>query len=247
MFRLISILLLLGGLGALAFGGMRMMQSAQTYDMPAPPEIADAVLPELSTRRGDKATTGKAGGMTLEGDERVSVASVDADPLAALQTVPIAHETPDAAKFGRAFDVTVAIDATGDDTAADVLPQRGTVVEGTAQVSAKVQAALSGQMFKIEAVTPMVQTVSPLTENVFRWRVTPLETGSHDLAIELFALNDDGAMPVRTFRDRVEVQVSRVGQIMAFASSISPLVMIIGGLGSLIGGLFGAARFFRRT
>jgi hypothetical protein len=77
--------------------------------------------------------------------------------------------------------------------------------------------------------------------------VTPLETGSHDLAIELFALHEDGAMPVRTFRDRVEVQVSRVGQIMAFASSISPLIIVIGGLGSLLGGLFGAARFFRRT
>jgi len=50
MFRLISILLLLGGLGALAFGGMRMMQSAQTYDMPALPEITDAVLPDPSPR-----------------------------------------------------------------------------------------------------------------------------------------------------------------------------------------------------
>lgn len=247
MFRLISILLLVAGLGAIAFGGMQMMQSAQTYDMPARPEIAGAVLPEPSARRGDENITAKAGGMSLEGDERASIASVDTNPLAGLKSVPIAHETPDAAKFGRPFDVTVAIDATGDNTAVDALPGRGNVVEGTAQVSAKVQAALSGQMFKIEAVTPMVQTVSPLTENVFRWRVTPLETGSHDLAIELFALNEAGALPIRTFRDSVEVEVSRVGQLMAFASSISPLIMVIGGLGSLIGGLFGAARFFRRT
>lgn len=240
MFRLISIVLIVLGLSAAAFGGLQMFQASQTYQQLPKPTVAEMqpdqkkmVAPDTSKK------------MELEDNSKVSIASADPNPMQALRTVPIAHETPGAVKFGRPFDVTVAIDATGDEAAADALPGRGNVVEGTANVSTMVQAAVAGEAFKIEAVTPMKQTVSPFTENVFRWRVTPLETGQHDLTIELFALNENGAMPVRTFRGTVEVQVSRVGQAIAFASSISPLAMVIGGIGSLIGGLFGAARFFR--
>ena len=41
-----------------------------------------------------------------------------------LKSVPVAHETPSSAEYKRAFDVTLAIDSTGDDTAADALPGR---------------------------------------------------------------------------------------------------------------------------
>lgn len=90
-----------------------------------------------------------------------------------LQTVPVAHETPASAEYKRPFNVTFAIDATGDTTAADALPGRGIVTEGEAKVSDRVEVRLSGASFAIEQTSPPVQTLSPLTENTWRWSVTP--------------------------------------------------------------------------
>lgn len=245
MFRLISIMLVLAGLGALVFGGAQFLKSDPV--LPAPVEEAviepraDVVepLPNLSKVELPPAPSFE------KSDDMVGVATATGDVMETLKSVPIAHETPSKAKFGRPFEVTVAVDATGDDTAADALPGRGNIVEGVAQISASVQATLSGEMFDIEPITPTVQRISPLTENVWRWKVTPTQTGSQDLVIELFALAGDEALPVRTFRDRVEVQVSRVGQAIAIANSVSPVAMVLGGFGSLLAGLFGVARFFR--
>ncbi len=248
MLRLISVLLVLLGLGAVVWGGMRYLNMDRMSDRGmnsvtgVPPETAK-VLPPANSK-----SERMAGAIEFEDDDiSVGIASTGApsEIMTHLRTVPIAHETPSSAKFGRPFDVTVAIDATGDDTAADALPGRGNIVEDTAQVSGTVMAALSGDQFAIEAVTPMTQTVSPLTENVWRWRVTPTQTGAHDLVVELFALEGNTALPVRTFRDKVEVQVSPVGQVIAAVDSVSPLAIVIGGIGSFLGGLFGVARFFR--
>lgn len=248
MLRLISILLVLLGLGAVTLGGARYFgldlfpdratKSAPVVAMVPP----SSEVPEVELSRVTPAPSLESGD-----DIPFSIASSPAPAQVTphLHTVPIAYETPSSAKFGRPFDVTVAIDATGDDSAADALPGSGNVVEGSAQVSGQVMAALSGEMFDIEAVTPMTQTVSPLTENVWRWRVTPTQTGAHDLVVELFALDGNAALPVRTFRDKIEVQVSRVGQVIAVVDSVSPLAIVIGGIGSFLGGLFGVARFFR--
>lgn len=180
-------------------------------------------------------------------DGAATRAAGDADALAGLRSVPIAHETPGSARFGLPFDVTVAIDGTGGDSAADALPGTGNIVEGTAQVSTQVIATLSGQSFRIEAVTPTTQAISPLTENIWRWRVTPQAVGSQQLTIELYAISEGGAaMPVRTFRDEIEVEVSRVGQVVSVVDSFSPIAVVIGGIGSFIGGLFGVLRLFRR-
>jgi len=244
MFRFISVLLILLGVAAMAFGAVQYFEAQKQPEAlsvaPGASTVPAATPPPSTTRRATPVPT-------LEGDDEISVTitSAGSEMMSRLRTVPIAHEIPTSAKFGRPFDVTVAIDATGDSTAADALPGRGTIVEGTAQVSATVMAALSGDTFDIEAVTPMTQTVSPLTENVWRWRVTPTATGPQDLVIELFALEGDQALPVRTFRDKVEVQVSRIGQFVSIAKSISPLVVVFGGIGSFLGGLFGAFRFFR--
>jgi len=230
MFRLLSIVLIVLGLGALGYGGLKLAE--KTYPLAEVPDEAP------QTRSISPALDGS--------DDSFSVMSVVKNPLEGLQDVPIAHETPTHARFGLPFDVTVAIDATGDDTAADALPGTGNIVEGRAKVSANVMAALSGETFMIEAVTPTTQAVSPLTENVWRWRVTPTETGAHDLVVELFALSDGGAaLPVRTFRDKVEVRVSRVGQVISVVDSYSPIAVVIGGVGSFLGGMFGLIRLFK--
>ncbi|MDG1826414.1 MAG: hypothetical protein P8H62_09125 [Henriciella sp.] len=245
MFRLISIILLLAGLGALIFGGSQFLKSDPVVAAPVEAAVVEPSLevaePQPSLSKVEMAPSSSFD----KAEETVDVATATGDVMETLRSVPIAHETPSKAKFGRPFEVTVAVDGTGDDTAADALPGRGNIVEGVAQISASVQATLSGEMFDIEPITPTVQRISPLTENVWRWKVTPTQTGSQDLVIELFALAGQEALPVRTFRDRVEVQVSRVGQAIAIANSVSPVAMVLGGFGSLLAGLFGVARFFR--
>jgi len=166
--------------------------------------------------------------------------------LESLQTVPVAHETPKSAEYKRAFDVTLAIDATGDDTAVDALPGRGNIVTGEAQVSDRVEARVSGANFEIVPMSPAIQSLSPLTENVWRWSVMPLSAGDHDLVFEIYAIDQDSVVPLRTFRDTVTVQVSGINRAIAFADQANPLFVLLGGLGSAIAGLLGAVKFFGR-
>ncbi|MFN4025324.1 MAG: hypothetical protein ACK4MQ_10850 [Hyphomonas sp.] len=161
-----------------------------------------------------------------------------------LKTVPVAHETPASAEYKRPFNVTFAIDATGDTTAADALPGRGVIREDQARVSDRVEVRLSGASFTITPTSPPVQSLSPLTENTWRWSVTPLTAGDHDLTFEIFAIDSDEVVPLRTFRDTVTVRVSGINRAIAFADQANPLFVLLGGLGSILAGIFGVARFF---
>lgn len=257
MFRFITLLLVLLGMGAAGYGAARYLgvapefgevpSSAETQPVSIEAAAPEPEMAEMSAPVMDFPTPRSMKSAPALDDDIVSITSAGEGMLDRLRTVPIAHETPSDAKFGRPFQVTVAIDATGDTTAADALPGTGNIVEGEAQISSKVMAALSGQHFDIEPVTPMTQTVSPLTENVWRWRVTPTEVGGQELVIELFAMEGNDALPVRTFRDKVEVQVSQVGQIIAAVDSVSPITMVIGGIGSFLAGLIGLFRLFKRS
>ncbi len=204
-------------------------------NLSAPPPASAPGLDDTPSRRA----------MRTAPTDTFTTANAPKNMIDRLRTVPIAHETPDEVRYNRSFEVTVAIDATGDSTAADALPNTGNVVEGEAQVLDKAQATLSGSAFDITLISPAIQTVSPVTENVWRWKVMPVEMGTHELRIELFAMDGDEALPVRTFRDDVEVKVSRLGQVMAKADEFDPLFMIVGGIGSLLAGLIGVLRFFR--
>nr|WP_070958550.1 hypothetical protein [Hyphomonas sp. Mor2] len=250
MFRFLSLLLILVGLGALAFGGYQYLQ-------PEPDRKSVAASPSgsIGFDSGPESESGALDGFgmpdlpsdaTSSDDEFFGVASVGGDVMNALRTVPIAHETPSSAQFGREFTVTLAVDATGDDTAADALSGRGNVVEGEAQISSSMTALVSGDTFEVRAITPETQLISPVTENVWRWKVTPTAVGSQELVVELFANLDGQALPLRTFRDEIEVDVSRVGQAIAIAKSVSPITVVAGGIGSLLAGLFGFIGFFRR-
>ncbi|MDJ0922628.1 MAG: hypothetical protein QNI84_15980 [Henriciella sp.] len=247
MFRFISLLLVIAGAVALWYGGQKYLAEQSGGDRAAAMDSAPAEMagPSLDSSPSPSLTDSVPNAVRDSLNDIVSTSSASDELLESLRTVPIAHETPRQARFGRAFEVTVAIDGTGGDSAADALPGEGNIVEGEARVSADVRATLSGENFDIESVTPLIQTVSPLTENIWRWRVTPLEAGAQELVIELFALDGDRAMPVRTFRDRVEVQVSPVGQAIAVADSLSPVAVVVGGVGSLLAGLLGLFRFFR--
>ncbi|WP_300395163.1 hypothetical protein [Henriciella sp.] len=247
MLRLFSLILLLAGLTFLGWGGYRYYMEEQVVgsgSQVAEDQPFQSSSPQASGPARRSGETAAFEAAPAESDT-FGIASATSEMMARLRTVPIAHETPTDAKFNRAFEVTVAIDATGDETAADALPGEGNVVEGEAQILDKAQATLTGPAFDIDPVSPSIQRISPVTENIWRWRVTPLETGMHELRIELFALENDEALPIRTFTDRVEVRVSRLGQALAMADTFDPVFMILGGAGSLLAGLFGVFRFFR--
>nr|WP_321509995.1 hypothetical protein [uncultured Hyphomonas sp.] len=163
-----------------------------------------------------------------------------------LKSVPVAHETPSAAEYKRPFEAVLAIDATGDDTAVDALPGHGNISEGTAQVSRTVEARLSGSGFAIKAMTPEQQTISPLTENTWRWSVTPLTAGNQELTFDIYAIDDGPAVPLRTFHNTVTVKVTGLNRAIAFADQANPLAVFLGGVGSVLAGLFGAIKFVRR-
>lgn len=227
--------------------------------MSAPPEAAESSEPALTEEEtGFMFQTQMEEGpvqmmRSMPAEEAEPVASSAAMPPAPkpsfeekLQTVPVAHETPASAEYKRPFNVTFAIDATGDTTAADALPGRGVVSEGEAKVSDRVEVRLSGASFAIEQTSPPIQTLSPLTENTWRWSVTPLTAGDHDLTFEIFAIDSDAVTPLRTYRDTVTVKVSGLNRAIAFADQANPLFVLLGGLGSILAGLFGVARFFSK-
>ncbi|MEL7547154.1 MAG: hypothetical protein AAGJ84_10920 [Pseudomonadota bacterium] len=246
MLRLIFVLLIVFGLASVGYGTYQMFgntpdrRSVSSVDMSSSAEndigqseeaAPQAALPDFTPSM-------------QESSETVFARSAS-DFLSTLREVPLAHETPKSAQFGRAFEVTLAVDGTGGDSAAGALPGEGNVVESIAMISADVQATLSGDAFEIEAMTPLVQSISPLTENVWRWNAVPLEAGTQNLTLEVFALNEDRALPIRTFRDNIEVRVSPIGQAIALADALSPIAVVVGGVGSLIAGLLGIFRFFR--
>lgn len=266
MFRLLSILLLLAGFAAAGYGGWMMWtgknipaEMADAAPPPPPaaePEVSAVATPaptrSLSVGSDDDVLAGVAsapGGPSAPSLDDEPVFGIASDNTTALMEglhrVPIAHETPASAQFGKAFEVTVAIDATGDTSAASALPGTGVIIEGEARVSHSVKASVTGLSFEIEALSPEVQELSPLTKNVWRWKVTPAESGSQDLTIEIYALIGDKVLPVQTYRNTVIVEISRLRQAVAMAQDANPLTMLLGGIGSVLAGLFGAARFFK--
>lgn len=239
----------------------RVMEAAPPPPMAGMPSTADT--PPTRTRRSATRSLGTSEEGSMGGIESVTTtigapgfdASMEAAApemtagerfLETLKTVPIAHETPQSAGYKQSFDVVLAIDATGDDDATDALPGRGNIVAGEAQVSDRVEARLSGAAFEIESSSPGIQTLSPVTENTWRWSVSALSPGEHDLVFEIFAIDQDAATPLRTYRDTVTVEVTGISRAIAFADQANPVFVLLGGLGSAVAGLFGVIQFFRR-
>ena len=225
---------------------------AETGDESDMTAILETPLPELPVRSEGLDVAGE----TAEGGERaVTIAAMPAprapveeavdSVVSRLKEVPIAYETPEKARMGQVFNVTLAIDRTGDDTASDSLPGRETVVEATARVSERVSAKLSGSGFEIEALSPDPQTLSPLETNTWRWEVKAVDAGSLDLNMEVYALLEGEALPIRTYRNTVTVEVSNIQRVIQIASSANPLFVLLGGIGSLLAGFAGLARLFR--
>lgn len=212
-------------------------------EAPAPEAEGPAMRSMRSAPEGAEEATADTAPEAVDIDDPNVTTAVSESFIDKLKTVPVAHETPPSAEYKRAFDVTFAIDATGDDTAVDALPGRGVIQEGEARVSDRVEVRVSGAAFTIVPTSPPVQSLSPLTENTWRWSVTALSAGDHDLTFEIFAVDDNEVVPLRTYRDTVTVRVSGLNRAIAFADQANPLFVLLGGLGSILAGVLGVARF----
>ncbi len=274
MARLFFGLLLILGLGAACFGGWQMFAPQElavsapvapiAAPEPAPPPPPPPPAP-VAAAPPPPAEPSAAAEEPVFGPSAIprgasSASPTNAEPLATagpavarprlieetLQEVPVAYETPSVASYGKPFDVTFSLDATGAETATESLPGVGEVVEAQARVSDRVKASLVGAAFDIELISPTVQLLGTDTANIWRWRVTPKEAGEQALYVELFAMTGEDARPVRTFNGQIEVEVTRFQKAVSLATAANPLAVFLGGIGSTLGGLFGFIRFIGR-
>ncbi|MEO1100796.1 MAG: hypothetical protein AAFW65_03025 [Pseudomonadota bacterium] len=264
IFRLLSLFFTMCGLAVVITAAWLLMgNKLEIPDSEVFGESPDIVERYLPTEPRREAAAGAApmasargfGSSSGAGDEAFSPQMMPAARSAeaaatnvadTMREVPIAYAAPQSAQFARPFDVSIAIDATGDDTAADALPSGSEITEDTALVTERLRASISGSAFNIEALSPEIQKLSSTTENVWRWRVTPREAGEQELAVELFGFDGEDALPIRTYRDTVAVEVTRVGQAIAIAEDANPIAMLLGGIGSVLAGFFGFVGFFRK-
>ncbi|MEL6258215.1 MAG: hypothetical protein AAFQ67_04050 [Pseudomonadota bacterium] len=229
MLRLISLLLLVGGLAAAAAGVY--LRSSHTVEME---RLESVVRLDNAARVAD------------EGSIIVGLESAGATGAQSFVTAPIAYEAPSQVVYGQKFQVTLSVNATGQESAASDLPNVADVVEAEAQVTGQLKATLSGLGFDIVPVTPEEQALSPVAASIWRWTVRGEALGEQTLTLDLFAVTGEGPARVRTFSGPVVVEVDRIRQAMTFAEEVNPLAMVLGGIGSAFAGLFGAVRFFRK-
>lgn len=165
-----------------------------------------------------------------------------------MKTYPIAYETPTEGKIGEAFEVVLAIDATGDDSAIEGLPGENTIVEGEALLTQSAEATLSGAAFDIKLMNKDRQRLSPYQESTWRWSVTPRQKGQHKLYLEIHAVLGEGeAMLLKSFEDEISVSVGSGGLFLGMsADTLRTYIGIIAGIISGIVGMIALIGFIRR-
>ncbi|MEL6664083.1 MAG: hypothetical protein AAFR33_13900 [Pseudomonadota bacterium] len=243
MLRLIGWILILAGLAAAALGVLAWTapQERTVTETPvatAPEREIALVLPDPTPAPRDMAPGFETNDF--------STASM---PNTATGLIPVAHEAPREARFGEPFEVTLSIDATGAERATSPLRGSGEIVEAQVELSGDIQARLiGGTAFEIDPQSPADQTLSRSVANVWRWNVMPLASGEHTLIIDVFMKTPTGTLqPVSSYSDRVTVQVSTLRQAITFAQTANPLFMVLGGIGSVLGGAVAALRFFSKA
>jgi Divergent InlB B-repeat domain len=91
------------------------------------------------------------------------------------------------------------------------------------RVSDQMEARLTGQKFKIEAVTPELQVVSGEGVTEWKWDIEPTEAGTLDLHLTLTAIiqvrGADRAFRVDTFDRTLEVRVPFLSQLSSFVKA----------------------------
>ena len=100
------------------------------------------------------------------------------------------------------------------------IAEEGEKVGATIKVSDIMEARLSGDMFQITEIIPIVQAISKSLETKWEWKVHPKKEGKHKLHLTLTALLEiDGRSTprtIRTFDKVIEVNVTATQKIILF-------------------------------
>ncbi|MEM9738294.1 MAG: hypothetical protein AAF829_00355 [Pseudomonadota bacterium] len=252
MLRLIGLVLVLAGLAVAGLGVMAWTAPMERIVIAAPqPKMPESRVLLISASPEEDPVANAQG---FTGENRFNVESTTRSAAsetvaAGEKTVPVAHETPREARFGQPFEVTLSIDATGASQAAEALPGTGKIVEAQVALSGDIQARLNGgTAFDVALDSPADQALSPASPNVWRWTVMPLASGEHTLVIDVFMKTESGTLqPISSYSDRITVHVSTLRQAITFAQTANPLFMVLGGIGSVLGGAVTALRFFSKS
>ena len=196
---------------------------------------------------GPSTTAGNEQSSDSTASDSITVAPfADVQALNLLRALPISHEVPSTAQIDREFTVELVVDASRDQELNEIVGGVSPEAAEALQDLPSIQVVASGEAFTVEWITPPIQRLSSTTENVWRWRVTPNSMGRQEHLIEVFAYYGPEVLPIRTFRDSVNVEVSITGQALRSARSLGPLTIIAGLIGFLVIVLLGI-RLYRRT
>jgi hypothetical protein len=149
--------------------------------------------------------------------------------------------------LNKAIDVSLVINATDDADAGKEALQGfpGEVVERDVDLSDTVSAQLTGIGFDISTQTVERQKLSGRTINRWQWRVTPTETGTRTLILDIFGYESGSldAEPLAAYRDEIVVEVQQLDQIITWAKGVQPVFAVLAALAGAASALFAFLRF----
>lgn len=100
------------------------------------------------------------------------------------------------------------------------ITEKGKKMGATIRVSDRMEARLSGNMFRITAITPETQAVSKKQETEWKWVIHPKKEGTHKLYLTLTALLEVSGQTtpraIRTFDKKIAVNVTPTQKVRLF-------------------------------
>lgn len=164
--------------------------------------------------------------------------------LAGLKSAPLAYNRPERMVRDRVTDISLVIDPTvAPDPAGALSEFSGEPVEAETKIARHMSARLSGAAFEITPDGFQKKLISAAAPTQWVWGVVPREGGSDKvLTLEVFAhvvAGERVSEPVtlRTFHDKIVVDVSTLDWLNDIISKIKPIYAFIA---TVIAGLAGA-------
>jgi hypothetical protein len=148
------------------------------------------------------------------------------------------NRPPQKLALNKAIDVSLVINATADADAGTKALEgfQGEIVERDVDLSDTVSAQLTGVGFDITSQTVERQKLSGKTINRWQWRVTPTETGTRTLILEIFGYESGSldAEPLDAYRDDITVEVQQLDQVISWAKMAQPIFAVLAALAGAI-------------
>jgi hypothetical protein len=165
--------------------------------------------------------------------------------LRSLRKAPLAYNKPDTMTRGDRTAISLVIDATPNaEPAQRLVGFEGFVIQNTTKIARHMSAELKGEEFTVEPSEPQRRLVTAASAVEWRWYVTPQEAGKDKLLVlDVYAhLEEDNeiSLPIviRTFRDRIRVEVTTWDRIIDASSAIGAVNAFVAAIVGSGWGLF---------